>query len=159
MRLTFYELRIPLSGAAAALVAGMLAGSFMQPHLADGDGRPAGPQMFADWAGARSTGPFDPGTTFVSYQTKMPDYVMGTDWKKRMDWPDEHAAVTAPREVVHDEAEPAAQQVAVLTRTTYEEPPPPPRDYPSVVGGARSASVADHAVDDDSVDAAPAVTG
>ena len=159
MRLTLSELRIPLSGAAAALVAGMLAGSFMQPHLADGDGRPAGPQMFADWAGARSTGPFDPGTTFVSYQGKTPDYVMGSDWKKRMAWPDERAAVSAPREVVREDDQVVAERVAVLTRTTYEEPPPAPHDYPSLVGGARSASVADHAVDDDSVDTAPAVSG
>jgi hypothetical protein len=159
MRLTLSELRIPLSGAAAALVAGLLLGSAMQPHLDDGDTRPAGPQMFADWAGARSTGPFDPGTTFASYQAKMPGYVMGSDWKKRMAWPDERAAVSAPREVTAEDDQISAERVAVLTRTTYEEPPPPAHDYPSVVGGARSASVADHAVDDDSVDAAPAVSG
>jgi hypothetical protein len=159
MRLTLSELRIPLSGAAAALVAGLLLGSAMQPHLDDGDGRPAGPQMFADWAGARSTGPFDPGTTFVSYQAKMPDYVLGSDWKKRMAWPDERAAVSAPREEAQEDDQISDEQVAVLTRTTYEEPPPAAHDYPSLVGGARSASVADHAVDDDSVDAAPAVSG
>jgi hypothetical protein len=158
MRLTLSELRIPLSGAGAALIAGLLLGGAMQPHLDDGDTRPAGPQMFADWAGARSTGPFDPGTTFASYQAQAPDYVMGSDWKKRMAWPGEPAAVSAPREVAAEDDE-GATQVAVLSRTTYEEPPPPAHDYPSLVGGARSPSAADHAVDDDSVDVAPAVSG
>jgi hypothetical protein len=156
MRLTLSELKIPLSGATAALAAGMLLGSFMQPHLYDGD-RPSGPQMFAEVAGARSTGPFDPGATFVNYQARMPDYVMGSDWKKRMDWPDERAAVSAPREAVRDDEQVPAERVAVLTRTTYADPPAPAHDYPSLVGGARSA--ADHAVDDDSADAAPAVSG
>jgi hypothetical protein len=157
MRLTLSELRIPLSGAAVALAAGLLLGSAMQPHLDDGDGRPAGPQMFADWAGARSTGPFDPGTTFVNYPGKVPDYVVGSDWKKRMDWPDERAAVSAPREAVGEDEQVPGERVAVLTRTTYADSPAPAHDYPSLVGGARSA--ADHAVDDDSADAAPAVSG
>src|SRR3954451_16584628 len=146
MQMTRSDTIISLSGAAAALAAGLLLGGAMQPHLDEGDGRPAGPQMFADWAGARSTGPFDPGTTFVSYQTNMPDYVMGSDWKKRMAWPDERAAVSAPREVDVDDDRSSTQEVAVLTRTAYEEPPPPAHDYPSLVGGARSASAADHVV-------------
>ncbi|HEX2816130.1 MAG TPA: hypothetical protein VHN39_07035 [Phenylobacterium sp.] len=144
-----------MSGAACALMAGMLMGSAMQPHLYDGD-RPSGPQMFAEVAGARSTGPFDPGTSVVSYQGRMPDYVMGADWKKRMAWPDERAAVSAPREVVRDDDPPPPER-AVVSRAAYDEPPPLPHDYPSLVGGARSAS--DLAVDDDSADADPAVSG
>jgi hypothetical protein len=152
MRLTLSELTIPLSGAACALVAGLLLGSAMQPHLDGGDGRPAGPQMFANWAGARSTGPFDSGTTFVNYPGATPDYVMGTDWKKRMAWPNERAAVSAPLATAREDVPPPAE-VAVLTHAAYEEPRPLAHSYPSVVGGARSAS--DVAVDDDSVDAAP----
>ena len=154
MRLTLTELKIPLSGAAGALIAGLLLGWAMQPHLYDGD-RPAGPQMFADWAGARSTGPFDPGTSFISYQSKMPDYVMGTDWKKRMAWPDERAAVSAPREIVRDNPPPPAD-APVLSRAAYEEPRAPLPGYPSL-GAARPAS--DHGANDDTVDADPNVSG
>jgi hypothetical protein len=141
-----------MGGAAVALIAGVLLGGAMQPNLGETRDGPAGPQMFADWAGERSTGPFDPGTTFVNYQGKMPDYIMGTDWKKRMTWPDERAAVSAaPREVVSDDA-PAPEAPAVLTRVAYEEPVPAPHAYPSL-GGARSAS--DAAVEDDSLPSEP----
>jgi hypothetical protein len=151
MQLTLSELTIPLSGAACALVAGLLLGGAMQPHLDAADGRPAGPQMFADWAGVRSTGPFDPGTTFVNYPGKMPDYVMGTDWKKTMAWPNERAAVSAPREAALDDAPTPPEPI--LTRVAYEEPPAaPPHGYPSL-GGARSVS--DAAIDDDSLPADP----
>ena len=37
MRLTLSESKIPLSGAACAVVAGLLLGGAMQPHLDDGD--------------------------------------------------------------------------------------------------------------------------
>jgi hypothetical protein len=124
----------------------------MQPHLEDGD-RPSGPQMFADWAGARSTGPFDPGTSFVSYQGKMPDYVLGTDWKKHMAWPDERAIVSAPRELVRDDA-PPLREPAVYARTTYEEPPRPAQPYPSLGPQAVNAEAAAN-----SDDATPTITG
>ena len=123
----------------------------MQPHLYDGDGRPAGPQMIADWAGDRSTGPFDPGTSFASYQGATPDYVMGTDWKKSMAWPDERAAVSAPREVVDDEPAPTPEEPAVLTRAAYDEPAPPPHAYPSLDGGRATPSPEP----DEAPDAAP----
>ena len=86
-------MKVLLSGAAAAAISGVLLGGAMQPHLDAADGRPAGPQMFANWSGVRSTGPFDPGTTFASYPGRVPDYVTGTDWKKAMAWPGERAAV------------------------------------------------------------------
>jgi len=143
MQPTVSELKIPLAGAALALVTGILLGGAMQPQLVGDDARPAGPQMFADWAGARSTGPFDPGTTFASYHGNVPDYVMGTDWKRRMTWPDDLAAVSAPREEVRADDPPAADPVpehVALTRAAYEEPPPPPHDYPSI-GGAHPAVV------------------
>jgi hypothetical protein len=140
------------------LAAGLLLGGAMQPHLYEGD-RPSGPQMFADWAGARSTGPFDPGTTFVSYQGKMPDYILGTDWKKSMSWADERAAVSPPREAVRDDPPPietAGLTPSSLTRAAYQPPPPAPHAYPSLGGGEPAAAAEDLAVDDDT---APAVTG
>jgi hypothetical protein len=142
MQMTRSDTIISLSGAAVALAAGLWLGGLMQPHLDEGDGRPSGPQMFADWAGDRSTGPFDPGTTFVNYQGRIPDYVMGTDWKKRMTWPDETAAVSAaPRdEAGHDGTQPR-EPAATLTHAAYEDAPPPLHDYPSL-GGAAQASAA-----------------
>lgn len=98
------------AGAAAALVLGVLAGRAMQPDLG-GDGRPMGPQMFADWPGEGSTGPFDEGTTFAAaYRAgagPVPDYVYGTDWKRSLEIPGETAAVTrasyeAPADTVAD---------------------------------------------------------
>ncbi|MFI4966931.1 MAG: hypothetical protein ACHP9T_16395 [Caulobacterales bacterium] len=126
-----------LSGAAAAAVAGVMLGAAMQPHL-DADGRPAGPQMFANWTGDRSTGPFDPGTTFVSYHGKVPDYVLGTDWKKATAWPDERAAVSPPARAVSAEVADAATaptaETPALTPVVYDEPPPPTHAYPSMGG-------------------------
>ena len=149
-----------LSGAAVAAVAGIMAGAAMQPQLYAGD-RPSGPQMFADWAGARSTGPFDPGTTFVSYHGKIPDYVMGTDWKKSMTWPDERAAVSPPaRHVAADSADdaPAPDQPATLTQAAYAEAAPPAPAYPSM-GGAHPSVIEVAPPTGSSDDDAPAVSG
>jgi hypothetical protein len=156
MRLTLSEMKIPLSGAGVALAAGLLLGGAMQPHLYDGD-RPSGPQMFANRAGARSTGPFDPGTTFASSQGQMPDYVMGTDWKNRMTSPDERAAVSTPRR------EPAADDVSraeappTFTRAAYDEFPPPAHVYPSM-GGAHP-SVIEVPAEAEADTAAPTIRG
>ena len=128
----------------------------MQPHLYEGD-RPAGPQMFAGWGGTRSTGPFDPGTTFASYQGPAPDYVIGTDAKKAMTWPVERAAVSKPTYEVARNDDPPPEAAPVLTRATYEEPAPPPHDYPSL-GGPHAVSATDHGVDS-SDDDAPATSG
>jgi hypothetical protein len=151
-----------LSGAAVAAIAGVMAGAAMQPQLYAGD-RPAGPQMFADWAGARSTGPFDPGTTFVSYRGKIPDYVMGTDWKKSMAWPDERAAVSPPesppeREVATADDAPAPDQSATLTRAAYAEAASPAPAYPSM-GGAHPSVTEVAPPTGSSGDDAPAVSG
>ena len=146
-----------LSGAAVAAIAGVMAGAAMQPQLYAGD-RPSGPQMFADWAGARSTGPFDPGTTFVSYHGKIPDYVMGTDWKKSMTWPDERAAVSPPaRHVAADDA-PAPDHPATLTQAAYTEAAPPAPAYPSM-GGAHPSVIEVAPPTGSSDDDAPAVSG
>jgi len=69
-------------GAGLALTAGLLLGAAMKPELVTDD-RPEGPQMFAGWSGARSTGPFDDsGPSYAAYRGQLPDYVLGTDWKK-----------------------------------------------------------------------------
>jgi len=149
--------KVLLGGAAISLVMGLMLGGAMQPHLDEGD-RPAGPQMFADWAGARSTGPFDPGTTFVSYRGKMPDYVLGTDWKKSMAWPDERAAVSPPRDVAPTDPPPDPPvETAGLTRAAYEEPPPAAHAYPSLNGGQPTPAADDSAPAE--AGAAPAVSG
>lgn len=135
MRLMLSELKIPLAGVGVALVAGVMLGGAMQPHLDEGD-RPAGPQMFANWSGVRSTGPFDPGTTFASYAGKAPDYVMGTDWKRQMAWPDERAALPAePRDAVRDDDPPLPpEDPALLTHVAYDDPPAQAAAYPSMRG-------------------------
>jgi hypothetical protein len=151
------DLKIFLPGAGLALATGMLLGGAMQPQLYDGD-RPAGPQIIADFAGERSTGPFDPGTTFAAYHGQTPDYVMGTDWKKALAAPDARVAVTPlPREA-SDDAAPAEEPVA-LTRVAYVDPPAPAplHAYPSLGGAAPSvhaATDADVAADDDTLPAA-----
>ena len=150
------DLKIFLPGAGLALAAGMLLGGAMQPQLYDGD-RPAGPQIVAGWETGRSTGPFDPGTTFAAYHGQMPDYVLGTDWKKTMAWPEERAAVSPPsQDVSHDDPSPD-EEPATLTRVAYVDPPAPApiHAYPSL-GGASGASVhaatdTDVAADDDTL--------
>lgn len=151
------DLKIFLPGAGLALAAGILLGGAMQPELYDGD-RPSGPQMIADFAGERSTGPFDPGTTFAAYHGRIPDYVLGTDWKKTMAWPDERAAVSPPssrEDAAETDATPADEPV-VLTRTAYDSPTPLPHAYPSLSGAGSSvhaATDADVATDDDTAPA------
>lgn len=137
-------MKILLAGTAVALTAGVLLGGAMRPELAVGD-RPAGPQMFASWSGTRSTGPFDPGTTFVSYPDPAPDYLMGTDWKKRMAWPDERAATSAsateaaPPETPETPA--PIDAPSVLTRAVYGEPTPIAHAYPSLGGDVAPPAV------------------
>lgn len=143
-------MRILLAGTAVALTAGVLLGGAMRPELAIGD-RPEGPQMFASWSGTRSTGPFDPGTTFVNYPNPAPDYLMGTDWKKRMAWPDERAAVPAaaeeaPAETAEDRA--PGEAPTVLARVAYEEPAPAAHVYPSLGRDAPAATAPPPSADD-----------
>jgi hypothetical protein len=137
--MTRTDLTVFLSGAAVALTAGVLLGGAMQPHLSGDDGRPAGPQMFAAYDG-RSTGPFDPGDPYVTlaaYHGTPPDYVMGTDWKKAMAWPDQKVAVAEPREAAA--TPPADDPPPALTHAVYDEPPPT-HDYPSM-GGAHPSVI------------------
>lgn len=113
-----------MSGAATALVLGVSIGRLMQPDLNAGAARPQGPQMFADWAGRRSTGPFDAGTTFAADQGRLPDYVMGTDAKRAMAWPDEHAPPPPRLEAASDEPPAPPDDDPRITRTVYENATP-----------------------------------
>jgi len=149
------DLKVFLPGAGAALAMGLMLGGLMQPHLDAVDGRPAGPQMLADWAGARSSGPFDPGTTFAAYHGKTPDYVTGTDWKRSAAWPAERS-VAPQREVADDDAAPV-EEAPVLSRALYDEPARPAHAYPSLGGRPPTAAAAtDHGVDDDTL---PSIDG
>jgi hypothetical protein len=94
-----------------ALVLGGLLGRTMHPDLIGRTDRPMGPQMFADWPGEGSTGPFDEGTTFdVAYRVAgggaVPDYVYGSDWKRA-------AAADADAQPV---------EVAAVTPVSYSTP-------------------------------------
>ena len=151
------DLKVFLPGAGLALTAGLLLGGAMQPRLDASDNRPAGPQMLADWAGARSSNPADPGATFAAYHGNPPDYVLGTDWKKSSTWPSEQAAVSPPRETVADAAAPAEERPQ-FTRAAYDRSAPNPV-YPSLGGraaAAASATDADVAIDDDTL---PSIEG
>jgi len=138
MRLTWdRETGTLAGGAGLALACGLLLGGAMHPNLGD-DGRPAGPQQIAGWAGVRSTGPFDPGASYATYGAagQVPDYVMGTDWKKTMASPDERAAASPPRrEAVRDAPDDDASPdwAQPVTRAAYADDPPAPRGrYPSL---------------------------
>jgi hypothetical protein len=124
------------AGVGMAAVAGLLLGGAMKPNLR-GDDRPEGPQMFAGWAGVRSTGPFDPGTSFTAYGDKIPDYVIGTDWQ---------ASLYAFRDdVAYEPAPPADYRTEIGSEDVpyvepYQEPPRAEPLYPSLAGGATYAS-------------------
>ncbi|RAK60614.1 hypothetical protein DJ021_12755 [Phenylobacterium hankyongense] len=120
------------SGAGLALVAGLLMGGAMKPNLG-GDDRPAGPQMFAGWSGARSTGPFDDGASITAYSGQVPDYVTGTDWKKALAWPGEQVAYLEPQPRLTGEAQ--ADVPTDYAQAAYVEPPPAQATYPSMSGG------------------------
>jgi hypothetical protein len=56
-------------------------GAAMKPDLA-ADDRPAGPQVIAEGPQAPPSGPFDDRAAHASYGGEIPEYVLGTDWKK-----------------------------------------------------------------------------
>ena len=145
------------SGAAAALLAGLTLGAAMQPSLGFVD-RPQGPQMFAAWSGERSTGPFDPGTSFTAYNGRVPDYVIGTDWARPKLTPDDRAyAVQAD----YSRDEPAMERPTTPPAASAEaEPQRQPISYPSVSGGQPyGADIPTPPAPPSDTVAAPAVTG
>jgi hypothetical protein len=125
-----------LSGAALAAVLGVLLGGSMRPQLIF-DGRPMGPQIFAEGGGARSTGPFDMRDAYAAYGGKLPTYVTGTDYLQAayVDEPavDEPAAAEEPQPAAREQTE--TQPPAPVARAAYGEPRGPVVIYPSEAGG------------------------
>lgn len=121
---------VALSGAAMAAVMGIMLGGSMQPQLIF-DGRPMGPQMFADGGGPRSTGPFDLRDAYAAYGGKLPSYVIGTDYAQTA-YVEEAPIAEEPQVAHNDVQEPAP---IALARAAYDEPPAPIIVYPSMSGG------------------------
>jgi hypothetical protein len=121
------------SGAVVALASGVLMGAALKPDLADLD-RPAGPQTVVGWTSARADAPIEDGAALASYDGKLPDYVLGTDFKRTLSlFPTAEAPPPLPPAAA--EAEPAE---VPLTPASYaaEEAPPPEPSFPSLDGGA-----------------------
>jgi hypothetical protein len=149
MRLTWNRhTRTLAGGATTALACGLFLGGAMRPELGD-DGRPAGPQTIAGWAGVRSTGPFDPGPSAANYGGQVPDYVMGTDSKRSMAWPETRAAVAerAPPMAVYEVAPPAPEDGAwappMVQADDQDAAPTPQTAYRSQGGGTARAMAGD----------------
>lgn len=126
-----------LLGASVAAAAGLIMGAAMKPDLR-ADDRPEGPQIFAGWSGARSTGPFDHASPYAVYAGEIPDYVIGTDWlQTAYDAESELESGTVPSlpEIVDAPPEPV-----VVAQAAYEKPPREPPRYPSLDGGASYAA-------------------
>jgi hypothetical protein len=121
------------SGAVVALASGVLMGAALKPDIADLD-RPAGPQTVVGWTSARADAPLEDGTALASYDGKIPDYVLGTDFKRTTElFPTAEAPPPLPP--IPDETEPAE---VPLTPASYadEALPPPQPSFPSIDGGA-----------------------
>lgn len=122
-------MKVLLSGAGLALVAGLSMGAAMQPHLdAVGDDRPEGPQIFTHTDGP--TGPFDDSAAYASYRGNLPDYVVGTDFRKATTAYQPRYAETVPEPRV--EAKEASEGEPEETETIYRERGPEPLAYSSM---------------------------
>lgn len=140
-------MKLFLSGAALSLAAGALLGGAMRPNLDARDARPAGPQMVAGWESGQSTGPFDPGVTLAAYSGQLPDYVLGTDWKRES----EPVAVSAHEAKGSDDN---ADDTATDLRETADDATPKTPTSGALDGAspaAPAASDAGVAVDDDTL--------
>lgn len=126
-------MRALYSGAGLAVAAGLLMGAAMKPNLG-GDDRPIGPQIFAGWSGIRSTGPFDqPDLAFAAYSASIPDYVIGTDWKRYAAPVAYEPVAEEPPLVVESEFDEPAY--AAPYQVAWQEPPREPPSFPSLDGG------------------------
>lgn len=129
------DLKTLFAGVGVAAVSGLLLGGAMQPDLR-GDERPEGPQIFAGWSGARSTGPFDDGMTLAYYEGQVPDYVVGTDWKQAIAWQETPEIVEAAEDYsAFDEPEPAPEAGVYAADASWQAPAAEPPTYPSMSGG------------------------
>ncbi|MFL5297734.1 MAG: hypothetical protein ACJ798_15260 [Phenylobacterium sp.] len=136
------------------MAAGLLLGGAMHPNL-DDDGRPIGPQIIAGSSGMRAIGSFDSAMRMASYNGKIPDYVLGTDWNRMTALPEPAAVAPPARELARNDDPPP--EPATYVRADYEEPPLAPHGrYPSM-GGAEPHAPTGEAVD--AADQAPAIAG
>ncbi|CAN7425960.1 hypothetical protein LJR219_002745 [Phenylobacterium sp. LjRoot219] len=120
----------PVAGAGIALVAGLLIGAAMRPQLAIGE---LSPQPLGVWSGELPGAPAeDPGLkealAYSAYDARLPDYVVGADWRATAPPPAEPAA---PRP---DEAD--AEPVASAERL----PPSQLREAPAAEAHAMPAA-------------------
>jgi len=123
------------SGVGIAAMAGLLMGAAMKPDLR-GDERPEGPQIFAGWSGVRSTGPFDPGMTFADYNGRVPDYVVGADWRSALAFRDDVAYEPEPAPDYYERERRTGGEYARYAPPAQVEPPREEPLYPSMSGGA-----------------------
>ncbi len=139
------DMRVAAGGAALALAMGLMLGGAMHPDLA-GDDRPGGPQIILGKAAERSTGPFDPRPQMAGYSGQVPDYVLGTDWKRAANWRPPTAAVAPPlpEQVRDDDPQPPP----VLARVAYEDEPPHHHRYPTLGDDLPRRAPVGQAVDD-----------
>jgi len=129
------DLRSLFSGAAVAVLSGLILGGVMQPNLR-ADDRPAGPQILAGISAPRADRLHDLQASWAAYRDRVPDHVIGTDWLR----PREQYAVLAyeersaapSEETVVFTAEDEAPELEVAAR--WEEPPREPLSYPSMSG-------------------------
>jgi len=125
------------AGAGVAAAVGLLLGAAMKPDLGMDD-RLIGPQIVAGAAGGRSSGPFDDGGfSYAAYGGKVPDYVLGTDYKAEALTPIE-ASAPQPAMTTRREAASNDDNVETLafTRADYGDEARQPASYPSIAGGA-----------------------
>lgn len=115
-------MKVLLAGAGVSLASGLLLGAAMQPHLDAVEGRPVGPQLFANASGPRADGPFELGGMAASYRGEIPDYVLGSDWKRSLNPPAERARGPVPGDGVN-EAETVEPTTTASTRMAYGGPP------------------------------------
>ena len=134
----YAKVRTLYAGSTLALAAGLLLGAAMKPDLAAFE-RPEGPQIISQGPQAGPTGPFDDRLTYAGYSGQIPDYVLGTDWKKLVEAP-LPAAEPEPDVTYYDspvlDEEPPRAEVGVYTPAVYRTPAEDLGAYPSLSGGA-----------------------
>jgi hypothetical protein len=128
------DLKSIFSGSAMAVAAGLMAGGLMYPELI-GPGDVGGPQLQAGSSGAR-TAYYGGSANWAPYSGEVPDYVIGTDWRKPTEYADYNGDEEIPPEeetVVYTAA--AVGETTEVTARTWEEPASEPVSFPSTAGG------------------------
>lgn len=110
-----------LAGMAVATAAGLLMGAAMRPDLYEGE--LLAPQLFSVAPADHSIPDAAPPAAYVG---PVPDYVYGTDWKRRTEEAVEPLPVELADVVVNDAPPPPAGEL------TFEGLPVAPIAYPSL---------------------------